>query len=113
MLEVVSIICGDTKADNEESNCCSEYLISEEVISVSASKRPTKEPSSGPGLKLDQAVPTLSKSTLSSGDSSLFTLHSVNILCLVRDDCDSSLEQLICEKTSHTTSSFWKKGSLS
>ena len=57
----VSIICWDTEADNEECDCCSEDLISEEVISVSASKRPTKEPSSGPGLKRDQAVTTLLK----------------------------------------------------
>ena len=39
-------------ADYEESDCCSEDLISEEVISVSASKR---------SRKLDPADPTLSK----------------------------------------------------
>ena len=30
--EVISIICGDTEADNEESDCCSEDLISEEDL---------------------------------------------------------------------------------
>ena len=50
--EVISIICGDTEANNEESDCCSEDLIREEVIFASVSKSPRK---------LDPAVPTLSK----------------------------------------------------
>ena len=76
--EVVSIFCGDTEADNKESDC--EYFICEEVISASASKRPRNW--------------TQQSRSSESNDS------------------DSSLEQLLCEKTSHTTSSFWKKGSL-
>ena len=115
--KVVSIICEDTEVDNEESDCCSEDLISEEVISASASKRPRK---------LDPAVPTLSKraiillSVLRRAPCPvetlpIFTLHpfSEHSLSSESNDSDSSLEQLLCEKTSHTTSSFWKKGSLS
>ena len=80
--EVFSTICGDTEVDNEESDCCSEDLISEEVISAFGSKRLRK---------LYPAVPTLSKrviillSVLHRAPClveilSLFTLHSVNIL---------------------------------
>ena len=50
--EDVSIICGDAEADNEESDCCGEDLISKEVISASVNKR---------RRKLDPAVPTLLK----------------------------------------------------
>ena len=84
--EAVSIICGDTEVDNEESDCCSEDLISEEVISASASKRLKK---------LDPAVPTLSKRAIillsvlhralcPVETPPLFTLHPVNIFYLVR-----------------------------
>ena len=71
----------DTEADNEESNCYSEYLVSQEVISVSASKE---------SKIADPAVLTLSKTAIilllvlyrapcPVESLPLLTLHSVNI----------------------------------